>query len=80
MSLVQRVDHAGGVVQLTLANGGGNALNSALIAELHAAIDQLGTARALVLDGGQAKLFSGGFDLTEIVDYDRAQLTTFFGR
>lgn len=80
MTLIQRTDHPGGVVQLSLNNGGGNALSGAVLDAIHEALDQVGDARALVLDGGAAKLFSGGFDLTEIVDFDRPALTTFFER
>ena len=80
MGYVERTDHPGGVVQFSLNNGGGNALISATLEAIHEALDGLGDARALVLDGGSAKLFSGGFDLTEIVDYDRSQLATFLGR
>ena len=80
MSYVVRTDHPDGVVQLSLNNGGGNALSAAVLEAIHEALDGLGDARALVLDGGSAKLFSGGFDLTEIVDYERAQLATFFER
>ncbi len=80
MGPVHRTDHPGGVVQLSLNNGGGNALSVAVLEAIHDALDGLGDARALVLDGGSAKLFSGGFDLTEIVDYERTALTAFFGR
>ena len=74
MSLIERTEHPHGVIQLSLNNGGGNALSSALLNELEAAVTELEGARALVLDGGSAKLFSGGFDLTEIVDFERADL------
>jgi 3,2-trans-enoyl-CoA isomerase len=80
MSHVLRNEHSSGVIQLSLSNGGGNALSSVVLEDLHNALADLDGARALVLDGGTAKLFSGGFDLTEIVSYDRAQLASFFGR
>lgn len=80
MSLIERTEHPHGVIRLSLNNGGGNALSSALLNELEAAVTDLEGARALVLDGGSAKLFSGGFDLTEIVDFERADLAAFFGR
>ena len=78
MNAVLRKEHHNGVVQLSLNNGGGNALSSTLLQELAQAIKETQGARALVLDGGEAKLFSGGFDLTEIVDYERAELAHFF--
>ena len=80
MSHVIRTDHPHGVVQLSLNNGGGNALSSAVLNDLYDALGTLEDARALVLDGGSATLFSGGFDLTEIVGYERAQLASFFER
>jgi len=80
MALVERTDHPGRVVQLSLNNGGGNAMNAAVLEALHEALDGLTGARALVLDGGSAKLFSGGFDLTEIAGHERPQLSRFFER
>ena len=79
MNHIVKTEHPTGVVQLSLKNGGGNALSSALLADLDTALKDLDGARALVLDGGSAKLFSGGFDLTEIVDFERARLAEFFG-
>jgi enoyl-CoA hydratase/carnithine racemase len=80
MSHVIRTEHSNGVIQLSLNNGGGNALSSPVLEDLYNALSNLDGARALVLDGGSAKLFSGGFDLTEIVGYEREQLASFFGR
>ncbi len=78
MSHIRVEEHPKDVVQISMSNGGGNALNAALLHELEAAVEATRGARALVLDGGAAKLFSGGFDLREIVEYERDELAHFF--
>ncbi|MCB9787835.1 MAG: enoyl-CoA hydratase/isomerase family protein [Deltaproteobacteria bacterium] len=80
MTNLIREDHDG-VVRLSLASGTGNPLTPELLAELRGAIAELGERppRALVLDGGAGKLFSGGFDVPTIATYDRPALSAFFG-
>lgn len=75
---IQTLDH--GVVHISLASGGGNPLSPELLDELEAALDRLeaDVPRALVLDGGAGKLFSGGFDVVRIAPYDRETLHRFF--
>lgn len=82
MSLIRRTDHASGVVQISLANGGGNALSPELVEELAATLARLEAypPGALLLDGGAAKLFSGGFDLPSIHAFDRPSMRTFMRR
>lgn len=79
MGLVRREDRDHGVVRLSLCNGGGNALSPALLEELGGALRELEAAppRALLLDGGEAKLFSGGFDLPTIHAWDRPRMRGF---
>ncbi|MGM0576627.1 MAG: enoyl-CoA hydratase/isomerase family protein [Myxococcota bacterium] len=78
---IERQDLDGGVVRLSLASGGGNPLTPELLAHFRELLDELEARppRALVLDGGRGKLFSGGFDVPTIAGYDRAQLSEFFG-
>jgi len=69
-----------GVEQLTLASGSGNPLTPEVLDQLNARLAELTEEppKALVLDGGDSKIFSGGFDLTVIADWDRAALGAFF--
>lgn len=70
-----------GVTRLSLASGTGNPLTPEILAELRDAVSDLHARppRALVLDGGAGKLFSGGFDVPTIATYDRPALSSFFG-
>jgi 2-(1,2-epoxy-1,2-dihydrophenyl)acetyl-CoA isomerase len=80
MAYLIREDHDG-VVRLRLASGTGNPLTPELLSELRDATAELHARppRALVLDGGAGKLFSGGFDVPTIATYDRPALSAFFG-
>lgn len=70
----------GETVVLRLDNGVTNAISSALVDDLAAALYQVrGSARGLVLAGNQ-KFFSIGFNLPELVQFDRAGMTDFFSR
>lgn len=70
-----------GVARLSLNSGSGNPLTPAALDALALAIDGLyaDLPTALVIDGGEGKLFSGGFDVPTVADYDREQLKAFFG-
>ncbi len=70
-----------GITRLSLASGTGNPLTPEILAELRQAVADLHARppRALVLDGGAGKLFSGGFDVPTIATYDRPALSAFFG-
>jgi enoyl-CoA hydratase/carnithine racemase len=52
-----------GVATLTMDDGKVNALSSAMLAELNAALDRAQQDRAIVLLTGRAGVFSAGFDL-----------------
>jgi enoyl-CoA hydratase/carnithine racemase len=72
-----------GLLVVTMARGKANALNSAMIDELNAAIaDAVSdeSVRGVVLASDRAKFFSGGFDVIEVFGYDREMMTDFFGR
>ena len=69
-----------GVERISLNSGGGNPLTPELIADLSALLDELSAAppRALVLDADGARIFSAGFALPVIWDWDRDRLWNFF--
>jgi len=70
----------GNIVRLSLASGRGNPLTPALVDALGAQIRSMSgnPPRAIVLDGGGAPIFSGGFSLPHIARWDRAQIRGFF--
>ncbi len=82
MDPILREDLEGGVTRLRLSSGSGNALGPAAVDALatHVAALLEAPPRALLLDGGAGKIFSGGFDLTVIADFERAELAAFFSR
>jgi enoyl-CoA hydratase len=70
--------HEGDVAVLVLDHGRGNAINASFMDATRAALDDAkrAGARAVVLTG-KGKVFSGGLDLLEIYDYDRAAMRAF---
>ena len=73
----------GTVAVITLARGKANALNEAMVDQIHLAVKDAasdGSVRAVVLASGAANFFSGGFDVSEVFSYDRRRMKTFFGR
>ena len=77
---IQRLE--GDIVRISLNSGRGNPLTPPLLDALCTTFTALAAAppRALILDGGGAKIFSGGFPLPLIADWDRAAIATFFNR
>src|SRR5437868_2099523 len=76
-----RMENRDGLLVVALARGKANALNAAMLEELHGAVAQ---ARAqdvlgLVLASDRPKFFSAGFDATEVFQYDREMMTSYFG-
>jgi enoyl-CoA hydratase/carnithine racemase len=72
-----------GLLIVTMSRGKANALNGAMVDEMNAAIADAGSdesVRGVVLASDRAKFFSGGFDATEVFEYDRETMTDFFGR
>lgn len=57
----------GSVATITMDDGKKNALSSAMIAELNAALDRAQADRATVLLTGREGIFSAGFDLTTLM-------------
>jgi enoyl-CoA hydratase/carnithine racemase len=72
-----------GLLIVTMSRGKANALNGAMVDEMNAAIADARSdesVRGVVLASDRAKFFSGGFDATEVFEYDRETMTDFFGR
>lgn len=72
-----------GLLIVKMARGKANAINGAMVDELNAAISDATSdesVRGVVLASDRAKFFSGGFDATEVFEYDRETMTVFFGR
>ncbi len=76
MGLV-RSERRGAVLVLTLDRPPVNALNRAILADLVAALDALGDARAVVLTGGGGKAFVAGADIAAMKDLDPVTAMTF---
>src|SRR5580704_17400511 len=73
----------GSLLILTLARGKANALNAALLQELHDAVTAAAaddSVRGLVLASNRPRFFSSGFDVREVFGYDPPGMTHFFGR
>jgi enoyl-CoA hydratase/carnithine racemase len=70
----------GGVARITLASGSGNPLSPGLVGDLSQVMVALSEnpPGAVVLGAGESRVFSGGFDLPAIGDYDREHLSAFF--
>ncbi len=83
MSALIRVERSeSGVARLSLNSGSGNPLTPGALDALTEALDGLyaDLPTALVIDGGEGKLFSGGFDVPTIAGYGRDELKVFFGK
>ena len=71
------------VLIISLARGKANPINEAMVEEL---LQTIGDAEmdervsAIVLASDRPKFFSPGFDATEVFQYDRPNMTRFFGR
>jgi enoyl-CoA hydratase/carnithine racemase len=77
-----RLAQEGAVLVITLDRPRANALNAAMVDELHAVLDGANAAavRALVLASSSHKVFCAGFDVDEVFAYDRPTMQAFFGR
>ena len=76
-----RTEVADGLLIVTLSRPSANALNAAMVEELHAALAraQEPDVRGLVLASDSRKFFCAGFDAKEVFQYDREKMTTYFG-
>jgi enoyl-CoA hydratase/carnithine racemase len=77
-----RISAEGALLVITLDRPKANALNAAMVEELHAAIDRTSDpgVRGVVFTSSSHKVFCAGFDVVEVFAYDRAALRHFFGR
>jgi len=75
---IQRLE--GDIVRISLNSGRGNPLTPTLLDALCTTFTALTESppRAVILDGGGAKIFSGGFPLPLIAEWDRPAIDTFF--
>jgi enoyl-CoA hydratase/carnithine racemase len=72
------IEEHGDVAVLRLADGVTNPIGPALVADLDAALTTVEkNFRGMVLAGGE-KFFSIGFNLPELIEYDREQMADFF--
>jgi len=76
-----RAEKADGLLIVTMSRGKANALNAAMAEELNSVLVQSHAhdVRGLVLASDRPKFFSAGFDVTEVFQYDRPAMTSFFG-
>jgi len=82
MNTASTLTQENGIARISLHSGRGNPIRPVLLDELHAHLDALNDdlPRVLVLDAGDAPIFSGGFDLPMIAGWSREQIGSFFGR
>lgn len=78
-----RVDRRDAVLVITLARGKANALNAAMLDELHEAVGIArddASVRAVAIVSASTKIFSAGFDLGEVFNYDDEAMAAVFAR
>jgi enoyl-CoA hydratase/carnithine racemase len=78
-----RAERNEAVLVITLSRGKANALNAALLEELHQAVALAHTdaaVRAVAIVSGSTRIFSAGFDLGEVFHYDDEAMAAVFGR
>ena len=76
-----RTENLDGLLVVTLSRGVANPINAAMLGELHSALAQARSqdVRGLVLASDRPKFFSAGFDVKEVFQYGREEMTSFFG-
>jgi enoyl-CoA hydratase/carnithine racemase len=76
-----RAENADGLLIVTMSRGKANALNAAMVDELNGVLEQSHAhdVHGVVLASDCPKFFSGGFDVTEVFQYGREDMTSFFG-
>ena len=70
--MLEIIDH-GNIRELNLARPPANALNQKLVLELTRSLWEAGESASAVVVSGRPGLFSGGFDIPEMIEY-RSQL------
>jgi enoyl-CoA hydratase/carnithine racemase len=76
-----RTEKTDGLLTLTLSRAPANALNASMVDELNSALQQADApdVRAVILASDRPKFFCAGFDVKEVFQYDRQQMTSYFG-
>jgi Delta3-Delta2-enoyl-CoA isomerase len=67
------------IAVLTLSRPKANALDPDLVAELFAAVSAQSRARGIVLASSVPGIFSAGWDLPRLIDFDRDRMSEFVG-
>ena len=75
--MLEIIDH-GEIRELNLARPPANALNLELILKLTQSLIEAGESAGAVVVSGRPGLFSGGFDIPGMIEYDRGQVSTFW--
>lgn len=77
--MLTRIEHDAGIVELRLAHPPANALNPALVHELHMAVKTAPDkgARALILSGAEG-MFSAGLDVPALLKLDKTSMDVFW--
>ena len=77
--MLERIEHESRILELRLARPPVNALSPALVAQLRPALaDAAGQGFRAVVLSGQPKMFSGGLDVVELLQLDRAGMIAFW--
>ena len=66
-----------GIATISMARGKANALNAAMVEEMHHALDAAtadADVRAVILTSNRPNFFSAGFDVREVFGYDRERM------
>ena len=66
-----------GIATISMARGKANALNAAMVDEMHHALDTAAAdaqVRAVILTSNRPNFFSAGFDVREVFGYDRGKM------
>lgn len=69
-----------GFATITMARGKANAFNTAMVAELNAALEDAKSddaVKAVVLTSNRPRFFSAGFDANEVFSYNREEMTEY---
>ena len=75
--MLEIIDH-GEIREVNLARPPANALNQELILKLTQSLREAGESASAVVVSGRPGLFSGGFDIPEMIEYDRDQVSGFW--
>lgn len=78
-----KTENREGLLIVSMARGKANPINDGMVEELNAVIGDAAkneSVRGVILASDRPKFFSGGFDVSEVFNYDRDKMSAFFGR